>query len=409
MDGIKPFNYRPLTPGLLGQPDESSVQPLNANHISHTNFLYPEQSSFFDTHTEISAQPNINNSLGALNTIKKGSIQDLVLSTTQKNSPEQVVENKPGYFQQQLAPLSQQISEQKKDKGNARHKNQESMTLISWLEQTQNHFPEEMPEKDDYVINSITDSAVQQSTQKHNSLQIDESQKIGSNQSEHRQDKNNNAVLPMANIQHGLHKTINAKDDKTNNPKNKIATTLLPVNIELPHNVQDQVRNPLKSNDATKVTKQVNTSRNAEVLLVSTKQANNVVLTKFEKTKPISNKKSINKNKSNTTKQENINNIFNGKHKHKLESKPVFKQTYQSQMAKVNKLQQALQVQRLNTIQPPQSEQRTERTEEQKIPNKNTPQVQQVVVINPPVVGYSGQDAFLERSYFGRLGPRSYK
>lgn len=390
MDGIKPFNYRPLTPGLLGQPAESSVQPLNANHISHTNFLYPEQSSFFDTHTDIKAQPNKNNSLDKSSAIYKDSIQK-VLSTTQNYSPDQVDENGQGYFQQELSPLSQQITKQKKEKGNGPHQNQESMSVLSWLEQAQNRFPAEMPEDDDSVINSVTESEVRQSTQKNNRPQINKLQKVDSNQSKLRQDKNSTTISPMENIKDGLHKTINAKNRKMKNPGNKIASTLSTVNIELPYKVQDQVRNDWKSNDITKVTKQGS-------------------LIKQEKYKSMSNKKTINKNKSNTAEQENISSVFNRKQKHNLESKPVFTQTYQLQAAKVNRLQQALQVQRLNTIQSPQSEQRTGRIEERKILNKVPPKVEhKVVVINQQSVGFSGQHAFLERSYLGRLGPRSYK
>ena len=394
MDGVRPFNYQPLTRGLLAQSHDATVQPLSSNIVTQTTLPYSaDRSSIFDTGMGVmDSHHSINPSLPQNTTLEKKASSERRDHFTH----EDVTDNRQTQNQLRKENTEQNIKPQH---------SQEDMSLLSWLEQAQTRFPVMMTDEDVPVLNSSIDSCLQKNNNNANRSRNDELQNLESLQTKPGKNNNSATVLPMPDINDSSHQIVNNNNEKSNKTAKKITTTLPAVNIDLPNKTKGKVqqdqeltKRSMNFNDVTKDTQQNNVSRKTNSSQSSSKT---------ESLKFISNNKAVNTSKNDNVTLENTKGQHKGIKKPHLESKAVFKHTSPSQL---NKIQHALQVQKLNPVQPSSSKQRSERTEERKIENKVNPQLpQQVVVINPPMVGSSSQHAFLERSYLGRLGPRSYK
>ena len=382
MDGARPFNHRPLTCGLLGQTGVSTVQQMNASHVPPATFIYPNHPSLFDAPT---GMMSVNGSTRIL--------------SVQERPGTDVAEAKQEILQQQIPLASITALKQTAEQKDTADQKQESMTVLSWLERAQTRHPVLMHEDRWNDIESISQSGLDLLVPKPDRSDKDALKKIKSKQQGLEPVQGRGSVLTKMNEER-RHNIVHSDDVISDNLIAKTITRLPSVNVDVPHTAQTQDRGQKKQTDAVvSKDKQPQSSHRTSPALVSIEQA------KLYKTNTKGTEKSISRDN-----KDNIRSIYTETQSHPLENKPQFRQNTISQVARVKKIQQALQVQRENLNQPPTHEQRAEYSAERKIPNKVSPQVrQQVVVINPPAGGAIGRHAFLERSYLGRLGPRSYK
>ena len=411
MDTARPFVAPVLTRDLLGQSNASNVQQLNSSRVIPGSFSYQDTAYSLNSEVE-KAGSNQSAGIQRSHSLSADSVHTGVGDSQLNEKISQPVSGAKETLAQDARPQHQQKSE----------------TLLSWLEKAQQQVNLPMEMFDDNIAqtkNAAANISVDNENKLHGathneSADYSVSQSILANktlQSFRQNDaaqphkmqslKNNNGVKPDSS------KAARRNFDKTvmtlpTMDKQKSGNKSVNANrVSGSHNESDISNKPAVLADVS-ADKKLSVTHIKQAAQVKPAMPDNSSVLPMQRSRRFETVPQL---------ETDVSRVHSRVENQKPINKPVYKSGNASQAMKVDKLQQVMQVQQNNMarVQQTNSSQTQTRPDAvsepaQTINNKLPPQVhQQVVVVNSTAPGSAAQPAFLERSYLGRSGPRSYK
>lgn len=426
MDAVRPFEHHPLTPLLLGQPASHNMQPLNASQVRQSNFLYPDYLSFMDMHGDTSEASQSSTDWKAGNmTLPDSADQEHELDGRRRKParaldiPSEAIDKTQRENQQLAESLAGMHHHPRAGQDSALPGHQgNKMTVLEWLERAQSHFPDIMSGDDIERRDYRPDSALTSPSDIAASSEIGVKEDSSIDKPKLNNTRENRFTLPILHQQ--------SHQENINNSNQGIGGRV---------ERQDAENGTAQQSTHIDIQRPVNKSveaRHSAIISVRGDDFSNTVVPKLQiqsehrKTATSASWRGEKRSRDSVSNSGNsnlresarlgdasapaiepakTNRTLNGK----IDNQPAV------QLARIEKLRQALKVQAINTHHIAHDQSPSERPEftatEQPVASSKVAEYkpQQVFVINSSTPGPGGRPAFLERRYLGRMGPRGYK